>query len=49
MGLGNLGKLGNLDPGQLQGFVQGRNFPASREEVASTAESNNAPRSWCSR
>ena len=25
------------------------NFPASKEEVASTAEGNNAPKSWCSR
>ena len=49
MGLGNLGNLGNLDLGQLQGFVQGVNFPASKEEVASTAEGNNAPESWCSR
>ena len=45
MGLGNLSNLGNLDLGQLQGV----NFPASKEEVASTAEGNNAPRSWCSR
>ena len=43
MGLGNLGNLGNLDLGQLQGFVQGVSFPASKEEVASTAEGNNAP------
>jgi hypothetical protein len=43
MGLGNLGDLGNLDLGQLQSYLQGVNFPASREEVASNAESNNAP------
>jgi hypothetical protein len=49
MGLGNLSNLGNLDLGQLQGFVQGVNFPVSKEEVASTAEGNNAPKSWCSR
>jgi hypothetical protein len=49
MGLGNLGNLGNLDLGQLQRFVQGVNFSASKEEVASTAEGNNAPKSWCSR
>ena len=49
MELGNLSNLGNLELGQLQGFVQGVNFPASKEEVASTAEGNNAPRSWCSR
>jgi hypothetical protein len=39
MGLGNLSNLSNLDLGQLQGV----NFPASKEEVASTAEGNNAP------
>ena len=43
MGLGNLGDLGNLDLGKLQGFLQGVNFPASKEEVASNAEGNNAP------
>jgi hypothetical protein len=46
MGLGN---LGNLDLGQLQGYLQGVNFPAGKEEVASNAESNNAPRNWSSR
>ena len=40
MGLGN---LGNLDLGQLQGYLQGVNFPAGKEEVASNAESNDAP------
>jgi hypothetical protein len=30
MGLGNLGNLGNLDIGQLQGYLQGVNFPAAR-------------------
>ena len=40
MGLGN---LGNLDLGQLQQFLGGVNFPAGKEEVASNAESNNAP------
>lgn len=43
MGLGNLGDLGNLDLGQLQGYLQGVNFPADKEEVASNAESNDAP------
>jgi hypothetical protein len=43
MGLGNLGDLGNLDLGKLQGFLQGVNFPAGKEEVASNAEGNNAP------
>ena len=40
MGLGN---LGNIDLGQLQGYLQGVNFPAGKEEVASNAEGNNAP------
>jgi hypothetical protein len=40
MGLGN---LGDLDIGQLQGYLQGVNFPAGKEEVASNAEGNNAP------
>jgi hypothetical protein len=43
MSLGNLGDLGNLDLGQLQGYLSGLNFPAGKEEVASNAESNNAP------
>ncbi len=43
MGLGHLGDLGNLDLGQLQGYLQGVNFPASKEEVASNAKGNNAP------
>jgi len=43
MGLGNLGGLGNLDIGQLQGYLQGVSFPAGKEEVASNAEGNNAP------
>ena len=43
MGLGNLGGLGDLDLGQLQGYLQGVSFPAGKEEVASNAEGNNAP------
>jgi hypothetical protein len=43
MGLGNLGDLGDLDIGQLQGYLQGVNVPAGKEEVASNAEGNNAP------
>ncbi len=43
MSLGNLGDLGNLDLGQLQQFLPNLNFPANKEEVASTAQSNNAP------
>jgi hypothetical protein len=43
MSLGNLGDLGNLDLSTLQQFLPNVNFPASKEEVASSAESNNAP------
>ncbi len=39
----DLPNLGNLDIGQLQQYLQGVNFPAQKEEVASTAESNGAP------
>jgi uncharacterized protein DUF2795 len=39
----DLPNLGNLDIGQLQQYVQGVNFPAQKEEVASSAESNGAP------
>jgi hypothetical protein len=43
MSLGNLGDLGNLDLSQLQQFLPNLNFPANKEEVASTAQSNDAP------
>ena len=43
MSLGNLGDLGNLDVGTLLQYLPGVNFPAEKEQVASTAESNNAP------
>ena len=49
MGLGNLGDLGNIDLGQLQGYLQGVNFPADKEEVASNAEATTPRRSWSSR
>ena len=39
----SLGNLGNLDLGQLQQYLPTVNFPASKEEVASTAQSNDAP------
>jgi len=38
-----LGNLGDFDLGQLQSYLQSVDFPASKEEVASDAESNNAP------
>jgi hypothetical protein len=44
MSLGNLGDLGNLDLGQLQQYLPNLNYPASKQEVASTAQSNDAPR-----
>ena len=39
----DLGGLGNIDLGNLQRHLQGINFPASKEEVASNTESNGAP------
>ncbi len=43
MGLGNLGDLGNLDLGQLQQYLPNTNFPASKDEVISEAQNNQAP------
>jgi hypothetical protein len=43
MGLGNLGDLGNLDLGQLQQLLPNVNFPASKDEVLSDLQSNDAP------
>jgi hypothetical protein len=43
MGLGNIGDLGNLDLGQLQQLVPNVNFPASKDEVLSDLQSNDAP------
>jgi len=34
---------GNLDVSTLQYYLRGIEFPAEKEEVASTAESNGAP------
>ena len=34
---------GNLDVSTLNQYLKGTNFPASKEEVASNAESNGAP------
>lgn len=39
----SLGNLGNLDLGQLQQYLPNLNYPASKEEVTSTAQSNDAP------
>ncbi len=35
--------LGNMGLGELLQYLQGTNFPANKEEVASNAESNGAP------
>jgi Protein of unknown function (DUF2795) len=43
MSLGNLGDLSNLDLGQLQQFLPNLNFPASKDEVVSEVQSNDAP------
>ena len=43
MGLGNLGDLGNLDLGQLQQLLPNVNFPATKNEVLSDLQSNDAP------
>ena len=43
MGLGNLGDLSNLDLGQLQQYLPNLNFPASKDEVVSEVQNNNAP------
>jgi hypothetical protein len=43
MSLGNLGDLSNLDLGQLQQFLPNLNFPASKDEVISEVQNNDAP------
>jgi hypothetical protein len=43
MGLGNLGDLSNLDLGQLQQYLPDMNFPASKDEVISEVQNNQAP------
>ena len=35
--------LDNLDTGTLMQYLPGANFPADKEQVASTAECNDAP------
>jgi len=39
----HLGDFGKLDTETLMQYLPGVNFPAEKEQVASTAESNNAP------
>jgi hypothetical protein len=43
MGLGNLGDLSNLDLGRLQQYLPNLNFPASKDEVISEVQNNDAP------
>jgi hypothetical protein len=43
MGLGNLGDLGNLDLSQLQQLLPNVNYPATKDEVLSELQSNDAP------
>ncbi len=43
MNPGNLGDLSNLDTATLLEHLPGVRFPAEKEQVASTAERNNAP------
>ena len=40
---GDLGDLGNLDVATLLQDLPGVRFPAEKEQIASTAESNGAP------
>src|SRR5215203_2583961 len=44
MSPGDSGNLGDLDLSTLQRYMPDVNFPTSKEEVASSAESNGAPR-----
>jgi hypothetical protein len=47
MSQGNLGDLGNLDVATLLQYLPGVRFPAEKDQIASTAESNGAPQeSW---
>ena len=43
MNPGNLGDLGNLDTATLLQHLPGVRFPAEKEQVAATAERNDAP------
>ena len=38
-----MGDLSNLDLGQLQQYLPNLSFPASKDEVVSEAQNNNAP------
>ena len=43
MGLGNLGDLSNLNLEQLTQYLPNLDFPASKDEVVSDLQSNDAP------
>ena len=43
MNQGDLGDLGNLDTATLLRHLPGVRFPAEKDQVVRTAESNNAP------
>jgi hypothetical protein len=43
MNFGNLGDLGNLDTATLLRHLPGVRFPAEKEQVANSAERNDAP------
>ena len=43
MNPGDLGDLGNLDTATLLEHLPGVRFPAEKEQVAATAEKNDAP------
>jgi hypothetical protein len=45
MNPGKLGDLSNLDTQTLLQLLPGVRFPAEKEQVADTAEQNDAPRS----
>jgi len=49
MNQGNLGDLANLDTQTLLQHLPGVRFPAEKDQVAATAEKNDAPRSWLRR
>jgi hypothetical protein len=44
MSLGDSRDPGNLDAATLQQYLPGARFPAEKEQIASTAEGNGAPR-----
>ena len=39
----------DFDPDEAQQYLEGVDYPASKDEVASTAEGNGAPYEWVER